>query len=289
MPPPLAPQQPVAAQEPARRSGCGFFIVGLLLLAGIAGLIYALMFTDALATIQQAFGGGSGGQATAAPTAPAEATATVQLVEVPALIGLTEQDALNQLAALGFKEKRNTPRSDLAPRATVIEQDVAAGTLLPQGSEVPFTLSLGPEQVDVPDVTRQQIEPATAALSDAGFVVQQTGVPSTDIPAGFVISQNPPGNVKLAQGSTVEIVVSLGDVVQFPNVIGTQRASAVDTIRNTDGLRMDVVDEQGADRLPGFDSIPANQVVSATANGQPVENGQFVPRNSVIILGVRKP
>ena len=288
-PPPLAPQQPVVVQEPARRSGCGFFIVGLLLLVGIAGLIYALMFTDALATIQQAFGGGSGGVATVAPTAPAEATATVQLVEVPALIGLTEQEALDQLAGLGFKEKRNAPRSDLAPRATVIEQDVAAGTLLPQGSEVPFTLSLGPEQVDVPDVTRQQIEPATAALSDAGFVVQQTGVPSTDIPAGFVISQNPPGNVKLAQGSTIEIVVSLGDVVQFPNVIGTQRASAVDTIRNTDGLRMDVVDEQGADRLPGFDSIPANQVVSATANGQPVENGQFVPRGSTIILGVRKP
>ena len=32
-----------------------------------------------------------------------------------------------------------------------------------------------------------------------------------------------------------------------------------------------------------------NQVVSATANDQPVENGIFVPRGSLIILGVRKP
>ena len=285
VPPPLPAPQPL--EEPARRSGCGFFVVGLLLLAGIAGLLYALFFTDALTTIQNAFGGSP--PATTAPTAAPMPTTAPQLVEVPTLIGLSEADALKTLADLGFREKRNPPRADLAPRATVIEQDVAPQTLIAQGSEIGFTLSLGPLQVDVPDVTRQQVEPATTTLQDAGFVVQRIDAPSTDIPAGFVISQNPPGNLKLGEGSTIEIAVSRGDVVQFPEVIGLQRPDAEAVFASRSDLRLEFIDEQGADRLPNFDSFGANEVISATANGQPVLNGDFIPRNSVIIIGVRKP
>ncbi len=292
LPPPLAAEPVYEQAPPARRSsGCGFFVVGLLLLAGIAGLVYAIFYTDLVPTLQQAFGGSA--QATSVPAQPTpppgEPTPTVELVAVPELIGLTEADALAQLAGLGFGEFRKPPQNNAAPPATVIEQEIATNTLLPRGSVLSFTLSLGPLQIDVPDVTRQQVDAASATLQAAGFQVQRSDVPSTSIPAGFVISQNPPTGVKLGQGSTIEIVVSRGDVVQFPAVIGQQRSDAVAAIRGNPDLTLDIVDEQGPDRLPNFDSYAPNQVVSATANGQPVENGGFVPRGSVIILGVRRP
>ncbi len=292
LPPPLAPD-PAYEQAPAARrsSGCGFFVVGLLLLVGIAGLAYAIFYTELVPTLQQAFGGS--GQATTAPdqptTPPGEPTPTVELVTVPELIGLSEAEALAQLAGLGFGEFRKPPQNNPAAPATVIEQEVAANTLLPRGSVISFTLSLGPLQIDVVDVTRQQVDSATATLQAAGFQVQRSDVPNANIPAGFVISQNPPGGVKLGQGSTIELVVSRGDVIQFPNVIGTQRSDAVAVIRSSPDMTLDIVDEQGPDRLANFDSFAPNQVVSATANGQPVENGGFIPRGSVIILGVRRP
>jgi serine/threonine-protein kinase len=207
----------------------------------------------------------------------------------PELVGLSEQQALDTLAGLGFGEFRKPPQNNPAPPATVIEQDIAANTLVARGSVISFTLSLGPLQIDVPDVTRQQVDAASATLQAAGFEVQRTDVANTTIPAGFVISQNPPTGVKLGQGSTIEIVVSRGDVVQFPDVIGRQRSEAEPMIRNNPDMTLDIVDEQGPDRLANFDSFAPNQVVSATANGQPVENGGFIPRGSVIILGVRRP
>lgn len=293
VPPPLVPQPAFEQPVPARRSGgCGFFIVGLLLLAGIGGLLYALFFTELVPTLQQAFGGSSSPPTAAPvePTAPSsEPTAQVELVAVPPLVGLSEQQALEQLAALGFREFRKPPQNNPASPATVIEQEIAPTTLIAKGSVVSFTLSLGPLQVDVPDVTRQQADAATANLQAAGFQVQRADAPDAAVPAGFVISQNPPTGVKLGQGSTIEIVVSRGDVVQFPSVIGLSRAEAEAIFSARSDLKLDLIDEQGPDRLANFESYAPNQVVSATANDQPVENGTFVPRGSLIILGVRKP
>jgi serine/threonine-protein kinase len=55
------------------------------------------------------------------------------------------------------------------------------------------------------------------------------------------------------------------------------------------GLTLEYVDVQGRDRLIGFDQYLPNEVVSAQANGQPVRNGDYIPRGSTIVLGVRAP
>lgn len=288
--PPLAPQMPMqqATVAPAKKSsGCGFFVVGLMLLAGIAGLLYVFLFTDASKTLANLFGGGA--QPTAIVPTDVPPPTDAPMVQVPDLVGKSETDALQLLASLGLQERRLPPRNDPAPPGTVIEQKVAPNTMLPQGSVVEFVLSLGALQVDVPDITRQQVDSAIQTLEADGFKVERADKPDRTVPAGFVLSQNPPGNLKLAQGSTVQIVVSAGDVVEFPSVIGMLRADAENVLTGRDDVSLEFVDEQGADRLPNWDTIPANQVVSATANGQPVQNGQLIPRGSRIVLGVRKP
>ena len=187
----------------------------------------------------------------------------------------------------------------------MIEQDPAPDTLVPRGSEVKILISLGPEATPTPQVTPtppatatpalvtlpnlvgQPFEAARVALEAVGFTVERQDEPSTTVPAGAIISQSPgPGDVPL--GSTIGLVVSQGDVIPLPAVIGLDRAQAEDMIRNA-GLRLEFVDEQGPDRLPNFETYRPNQVVSATANGQPVQNGELVPRGASIVLGVRQP
>lgn len=285
--PPLAAQQPVPMNQPQARqsSGCGLWVIATFLLVGIGGLIYVLMFTDVMQSISQAFGGSQATQVT--PTG--EPTPAPEMVEVPDLVGRTESEALDLLKSLELGEQRKEPRNDLAPAATVIGQDVAAGTKVAKGTVIPFTLSLGPAQVEIPDVTRQQFDAASDALIRAGFKVRRTDTPDQTIPTGFVLRQNPPAGLKLAQGSEIELVVSVGDLVIFPDLIGRQRAEAEAILATRSDLRLDIVDEQGPDLIPNFDSIAANTVVSATANGQPVDNGALIPRGSVIVLGVRRP
>ncbi|MBM7842966.1 Stk1 family PASTA domain-containing Ser/Thr kinase [Herpetosiphon giganteus] len=286
--PPLAAQQPVPmnpSTEKRQSSGCGLWVVAILLLVGIGALAYVLMFTNVMDSITQAFGGKQATQVV--PTG--EPTPAPEMVEVPPLVGKSESEVLELLKSLELGEQRKAPRNDLAPAATVIEQDIAPGTKVAKGTVIPFTLSLGPAQVEIDDVTRQQFEVASDTLTRAGFKVIRKDAPNQTIPAGFVLSQNPPAGLKLAQGSEIELVVSIGDMVTFPNIIGIKRADAEAILAARSDLRLDIVDEQGPDLIPNFDSVEPNTVVSATANGQPVENGNFIPRNSVIVIGVRRP
>ncbi|KPL90632.1 Stk1 family PASTA domain-containing Ser/Thr kinase [Herpetosiphon geysericola] len=286
--PPLAAQQPVPmnpSTEKRQSSGCGLWVVAILLLVGIGALVYVLMFTDVMDSITQAFGGKQATQVV--PTG--EPTPAPEMVEVPPLVGKSESEVLELLKSLELGEQRKAPRNDLAPAATVIEQDIAPGTKVAKGTVIPFTLSLGPAQVEIDDVTRQQFEVASDTLTRAGFKVIRKDAPNQTIPAGFVLSQNPPAGLKLAQGSEIELVVSIGDMVTFPDIIGRKRADAEAILAGRSDLRLDIVDEQGPDLIPNFDSLEPNTVVSATANGQPVENGNFIPRNSVIVIGVRRP
>ncbi len=67
-------------------------------------------------------------------------------VEVPALVGLTAEEARAALDNAGlFAEERQVPAADFAA-GTVIEQEIDPGTLVPLGSTVGIVLSGGPPE-----------------------------------------------------------------------------------------------------------------------------------------------
>ncbi len=289
---PVAPVPPPLTRA-ERRGGSGLagLILGLLLLIGILGIAYVAFTTDTLAHLFAA-----APTAVVVPTAAPLPTATTAptgtplvLVQVPNFLGKSEIDVVAQIGQLGFKRGvLDKPRNHTAPAGTVIGQAPPPGSKAPQGSEIKLLISLGPAVATVPNLVNQPFDAAQVALQAAGFKVVRRDQPSPTVPAGTIISQDPPpGDVN--QGATVTLAVSQGDVVQFPPVIGSDRASAVAAIKTIDGLVLQLVDEQGPDRLPGYAKYRPNQVVSATANGKPVQNNQLVPRGSAIILGVRKP
>jgi serine/threonine-protein kinase len=126
-------------------------------------------------------------------------------VNVPNVVGLTYDQASSTLQSQGFGVKRVNVDSD-QPKDTVVSQD-PSGSAAP-GSSVTLSVSKGPKQSTVPDVTSQDEGSARSTLESAGFTVtvqrQDVGDPGLD---GIVLSQSPSGGTKADKGSTVTIVV----------------------------------------------------------------------------------
>ena len=322
--PPVRPR-PVAVVVPplpardAPHSGSSFgtILLGLLLLGGLLGIAYVVFATD---TLKGVFGGGAAPTAVVAPAAsatPPPATATppptgVPLVTIPNYVGSTEVDVRNSLEAAGLRPSFFDPQLSEQPAGIVIEQEPPAGASIPLGGQVRIRISLGPPTPTIapteavpptatippasptavvlalPNLVGQPADQVLVDLTQAGFRINRVDRADRSVAAGQIISQQPaPGTY--APDTIVTVEVSLGDVVVFPNVIGRDRNDAELILNNTPDLRLELVDEQGPDQVPNFSQIPPNQVVSATANGQPVQNGALVPRTATIIIGVRRP
>ena len=126
-------------------------------------------------------------------------------VSVPYVVGQQYDAAAAQLQSAGFAVGRKNVESQ-QPKGQVVAQE-PSGTAAP-GSTITLSVSKGPKQTQVPDVTNQDEASAKATLQSAGFKVAVVNQDVTD-PAleGIVLSQSPNGGTKAAQGSTVTITV----------------------------------------------------------------------------------
>ncbi|HSS79769.1 MAG TPA: Stk1 family PASTA domain-containing Ser/Thr kinase [Gaiellaceae bacterium] len=126
-------------------------------------------------------------------------------VTVPSVIGLPFDQASKALRDQGFSVQRTDVESDQA-KGIVVDQS-PSGSASP-GATVTLSVSKGPKQSTVPDVTSQDEGSARSTLESAGFKVkvqhQDVTDPGLD---GIVLSQSPSPNSSAPQGSTVTIVV----------------------------------------------------------------------------------
>ena len=206
------------------------------------------------------------------------------------MVGLSSDAAdrtVRQAQLLPVRLEANDPQVSFDQ---VVRQEPDPGTLLPPGSSITFTVSLGPRLVEMPDVARVPVGIARQRLTAAGFAVEEIAEPSVSVDAGFVIRQQPSAGLRVPEGQVVTMVISQGDVVRFPDLIGLQREQAEQLLGATSGLVLVYVDPQGRDRLSNYDRFRDNEVVSAQIEGgRGVLNGDLLPRGSRIILGIKKP
>ena len=129
-------------------------------------------------------------------------------VSVPSLVGSTAATAKDRLRALGLHWSVTT-RASNESRTTVLAQSPERGVQIPRGMTIRLTISSGPAQVPVPDVTALDEASARARLSDAGFDVAAVDQPTTDPSQdGRVVDQMPAGSSNAPKGSTVTITVA---------------------------------------------------------------------------------
>jgi len=79
-----------------------------------------------------------------------------QVVEVPAVVGLTPSDAERAVAGLGLQiEVERQYYSPQIPEGRIMTQLPLPGTKVRRGWQVRVAQSLGPQRVVIPDVTKQ--------------------------------------------------------------------------------------------------------------------------------------
>lgn len=135
-------------------------------------------------------------------------TVTARPVTVPALRGMTLDDAIAAVHNVGLTLNATTKSG------RVTEQRPPAGTQVAPGTAVVVTLEdppVGPALISVPDLRGKQVEPARSTLaaiglilggdlSGEGLIVDQRPAPGTLVPAGTSVTvalANPPAVVRV--------------------------------------------------------------------------------------------
>jgi eukaryotic-like serine/threonine-protein kinase len=126
-------------------------------------------------------------------------------VTVPAVVGLSPEEATANLEALGFAVERTEGRSADVDPGEVMAVTPASGQQAPYESTVTLQVSMGLPQVQVPDVVGRSQAEATALLRQAGLQVQVS-----QFFGDRVFRQSPAAGQTVDIGTPVTILVTFG-------------------------------------------------------------------------------
>ncbi|MGW1048030.1 Stk1 family PASTA domain-containing Ser/Thr kinase [Streptomyces sp. NPDC001118] len=168
-----------------------------------------------------------------------------QFTKVPPLLSKTEAQARDRLRAAGLdvgQVKREY--NDAVKRGTVIGTDPAPGARIRDHDSVTLTISLGPDTVNVPDVTGRTLAEARSRLKadglEPGMVTQEF---SDDVDQGKVIGTTPQPGTKRHAGSAIALTVSKGSPIAVPNVAGADLNDAKQQLTDA-GLKVEIASTQ---------------------------------------------
>jgi beta-lactam-binding protein with PASTA domain/predicted Ser/Thr protein kinase len=163
--------------------------------------------------------------------------------KVPSTAGLTAATAEEKLEEAGFKAKSESVHSKDVEEGLVLKSEPSGGETATKGSTVVLKVSSGPKLAKVPVVVGSQRSLAVQQIRGRGFTPSVEEVESKQ-PEGQVIRQAPSAGSQLPPGSTVAITVSKGEEkATAPNVIGKERAEAVEAVREA-GLKPAVQEQE---------------------------------------------
>ncbi|MDN6680490.1 MAG: Stk1 family PASTA domain-containing Ser/Thr kinase, partial [Yaniella sp.] len=142
-------------------------------------------------------------------------------VQVPDVSGMPETDAQHALTTAGLRPILEYEHNDDVDRDRAIGTDPASETTMQRYDEVTLNISLGPDQVDIPDSLQGASEATVRdTLEELGLTVSDVSyVNSPTIPRDRLVDTNPALGSTVAYGSTVALKMSSGEV-EVPNVVG---------------------------------------------------------------------
>jgi serine/threonine-protein kinase len=160
--------------------------------------------------------------------------AAAELVEVPDVVGLSQEDADAQLRALGLTAGIERQESDVVAAGNVIEQSLTPGQQVNIGADMTLVISTGPAQAAIPVLTNVVANQATFQLGQAGFLnVSVVKEGSVDIPDGSVTRTEPPAGTVVDLTAQITVFVSSGpDQEQIPPVGGLAQQAAEVQLRD---------------------------------------------------------
>ncbi len=153
----------------------------------------------------------------------------IPTVVVPTVTGkqLTQAIVLLQGAGIGYTVHNVTSNQ---PVGTVLSQNPAGGTKILQTRKVVLTVSGTQTSVSVPSVVGQSPARAGSILQQAGLNVGSQTTACSGQPNGAVSAQSPGPGATVPPNSSVNLVVSSGNCVSVPGVVGQSQATATSVI-----------------------------------------------------------
>ena len=145
-----------------------------------------------------------------------------------------------------------------------------------------------PETVLVPDVKGQTVEVASANIESAGLVVGTiTEEASSEVEEGTVLRTDPAANTSKREGSKVNIIIAMKEVVQVPNVVGKELATAKAELEAA-GFTIGTVTEENSDQQAAGLVISTNPAAnSSKAKGSTINIVVSKGAESVVVPDVR--
>ena len=181
---------------------------------------------------------------------------------IPDLVGVSEESAINTLADLDLVASVVTEESAAVDEGLVIRTDPNKDSKVRPKDVVRLYVSLGAAKVTVPNVINKTTEQAQADLTAIGLASGSISKQnSPDLAAGSVISTDPAADTEVAEGSTVNLVVSSGMV----------------TIQDVRKQSLDVATDLMEDPAIGLTVQPVPDATCATMPGNPVTAQSLAP------------
>jgi serine/threonine-protein kinase len=161
-------------------------------------------------------------------------------VDMPNLVGKNSADVQALLGTLGLQLKvADRIYSDL-PANSVVRQSPPAGEHMKVSQDAHVVLSLGPQNVTIPELAGESLRVARIQLLQAGLQLGEvTSLPVPNLPADSVVQQSPLSGTRAAS-LRVNLLVSQGDpqaAYIMPWLVGMQLPDA-DRLISSGGLKM---------------------------------------------------
>ncbi len=196
---------------------------------------------------------------------PESSNETEDMVEVPNVVGMTEDDAKETLndEGLGFKvvsreESKEYEKGRVSEQKTEAGEEVAKNTTI----EVVVSSGLVGDSITVPDVSGMTEDEAQSALENAGFRnISSEFTYHDSVPSGQVIGTTPEAKAEATEDTEIVMQVSKGaERKTVPNVVGQKDADAQNAIKSA-GLSVGTVTYEYSD------SVAQGIVISQSVDG----------------------
>ena len=152
-------------------------------------------------------------------------------VTVPTLTGKTRAAAEKALTDLGLTPAVTTAYSETVAKDNVIAQSKTAGSKADRGSTVTITVSLGREQITMPDFVGKTRSQAEALISQYKLTNVSWKSAENDADKDTIYNQSVKAGTKADPGAALTLYVSLGSASKVPDVVGMDEATASAILR----------------------------------------------------------
>jgi eukaryotic-like serine/threonine-protein kinase len=130
---------------------------------------------------------------------------------VPNVVGLTRNEAVDNIQNAGFTGSINTEQVEsLKEAGTVVSVNPSGGSQA--APDTSFTLGISTGKIPLPDVTGKSEADARKALTEAGFSAGQittTSVERDDVQRGTVVGTTPGPATNVGTGDTIELQIAV--------------------------------------------------------------------------------